>query len=665
MTTAIRLAILALALVLLLGFGAWYYLFGPNRVSAADLVPADTVIFATIPNAAKITTDYQTSQLKTLLESPNAQPLLDSLRNLVGSKNLDLLQTFLPNLSGQSFFAVTHFDPDHPAQVGLIGALKPKPGLENFDGFIAKLKATYPQILAQGTTGAGQIEGLDYQWIQGPTASDKICVARYRGWIVTAWGEAALQDWWERLQKKSTTPSLTENPAYRMSLLRVGQDAEGVLYLDYHALVAMMQKRIAATNPAGANYLATKWRDIGAIAIGTDFEHGEIADHFSMLIPHATQIDLGASAQPCPFDTLKFTGPDTRFYWGYSLNFEQAWKNLQEQAIPSPATGAWVASLQNWAQSHNLDLERNIIGPLGSEVSIQSEWSSDNTYPEAGFFVKLDKPDDFKPTEAAIIDTVRQMYASSAVINEIESGGQHFATLKFIQSLPISPTITEDGPYFGLFLTENQAVRAFQRDASVGLLNNADFKSQIGDKWNGASQLIFLDSPRLFDRAYQTALPYVSLAAMFNRTLGSLLSGRTLPPDLQWLAPIGTWSFVVSSDDDGIKGYSISGVGNQGIFLTAGMGGGLAAWQILGHPFVAPPALTLPGLAPVLPTPSPAPALVAPAIPPPPPDMTNAPSPPAQPDVTNATPPPTDTTNSPPASPPSSNVPSPAPAPAQ
>jgi hypothetical protein len=603
----------------------------------------------------RIVADYQTSQLKKLVDAPEARPLIDSISRLIGAKNLDLLQIFLPNLSGQSFLALTHFDSAHPAQVGLIGGFKPKPGTENFDQFIVRLKAAYPAVLSQGTTGAGQVDGLDYQWIQGPGASDKICVARHRGWIVTAWGEASLRDWWERMKKKAVTPGLSQNPDYQKSLARIGPDSEAVLYLDYPALLGLLEKNMSAAQPATARYLATKLKSLGAAAVGTRFERGQIADRFSMLVPRQAQIDLGMPAGPCPFDTLNFTGPDTRFYWASEMNFEHAWKNCQEQAAQLPASNPvmsnWVTSLQSWAQSHNLDLEKNIIGPLGHEISAQVEWSADNTYPEAGLFIKLDRPDDFKPTEAAIIDTVRQTYVTSAAVNEIESGSQHFATLKFIQSLPVSPTITEDGPYFGLFLTENQAVRAFQRDASIGVLNNPDFINQLGDRWRGASQLVFLDSPRLLERSYQTALPYVSLAAMFNRTLSALFQGHTLPSDLPWLAPIGAWSFTVSRDDEGLKGYSISGIGNQGIFLAGGLGGVVGAWRTMGHPAV--PSLGAPPFPAVAPPsgagPSPAPTNT-PAMTPP--DLTNAATPSVPEETTNS--------SSPPAAPASTNASSPA-----
>ena len=681
--TAIRLAVAALVLVLLLGVGAWYYLYGPNKVAAADLVPSDTVAFATIPNMASIVTDYETSDLKKLVDAPESKPLLDALINKMGPKNFELLQAFLPNMSGQSFLALTHFDTANPAHVGLIGGLKPKPGAGDFNEFVAKWKDAYPDLPAQATSGAAQVEGLDYQWVRGPTASDKICIARTNGWIVFSWGEDSLRDWWERFQKKSGTPSLAQNPDYQKSLKRVGLDSEAIVYLDYKTLMSTLTSRMAKTNPASAKYLSDQIAGMGGFAIGTRFEHGEIADHFSLLMPRQAQLDAGASATPCAFDTVKFTGPDTRFYWGSTMNFTRLWQNFQRQANTTPPGNPGVAggvkALQNWAQSRNLDIQKNIIGPLGNEVSVQAEWSADNSYPEAGLFIKLDKPDDFKPTIAAAIDTIRRDYATTAVINEINSGDQHFATLKFIQALPISPTITEDGPYFGVFLTENQAVRSFKRDASVGLLNNEDFKRQIGGREKDASQMIFLDSPQFLDRGYQTALPYLSLAAMFNRTLGALIQGRTMPTDLQWLAPIGTWSFVSTRDDDGVNGYSISGIGNQGIFLGGAVAGGVAAFQFLHHPNVPQPApmpITLPPPLPgapmtptspaspaatdvVVPVAPPVPAPIVPPNPSTPADGTTpalAPTPPSIPPT-----PPADATAVP--APPASNATPPAPAP--
>ena len=684
MTRKSILLFVVLLLLLIAGgaVGVWWYLHGPNEVASAELVPSDTIAFMEIPNGVDITSSYQTSQLKTLIGDPNLKSQIDTLLSEIGPKNVDLIQAFAPNLSGQSFIALTHLDISKPADLGLIAALKPKPGLNRFNDFVEKVKTTYPDMLKEGTTGTGNVEGIDYQWIQGNDAPYKVCVAQVDGWIITAWGENSLKDWIERYQKKATTPSLAQNADYQKSLARVGKSSMAVTYVDYHAFIDLLKKGmamnpiIAATNQGLSNYLTKKLGAVGGFMIGSSFENGEIKDRFSILIPHQAQVDAGMVTTPCPFETLNFTGPDTHLYWGTSFDFQQYWKNLQEemktlgQGNPvAAAMGDPEAEIQKQLQPLGLDLHRNIIDALGSEFSVQVDWQEDAPYPEVGLFVKLKNPDDFRPTIDAIIKATKEATVATGVIREMSSNGRTFVSLKFASGSPITPTITKDGPYFGIFLSENQAVRSFQRDPTIDLTHNADFARQIGDKRNGASCLLFLDTPYLLDRSYRTAMPYLSLASMFSKDLAGMLKGKDLPTDLKWLTPMGPWSAVSIPDDAGATGYSVSGVGNQGIFLAAGLGVGMEFMQssgmlanltsALGAPAVpslgaTPPSVPVPdpnatnGVIPAAPAPDAAPApathaapdATAPATPPPTPSaVTPAPAP--SPD-TNAPPTPTD-----------------------
>ena len=652
--TLFRGLVLALVAVLLLGAAAaWYYLFGPNLVSSAKLVPANTVIFANIPNAASIATGYETSQIKKLVDAPESQPLFDEIQHLIGSKNLALFKVLLPDLSGQSFIALTHFDPSKPGETGFIAAMKPKAGTDNFNTFITQVNAAYPEMAQETKTGSDKLLGVDYQWIEGNHNPGRVCVAHYRGWIVTAWGEASLQDWIERMQGKSVTPSLADNADYQKSLDRIGKGAQATLYLDYHQLLQLLSDHLDQTHPGFAARMQKQLASVGPAAIGTSFENGEIVDRFSVLEPRQAQLDSGMSAQPCAFETLKFTGPDTRFYLGAAVNWATIWKNFQDQlAVQPPAVQSIFQELQSWAQSENLDVQKNIIDPLGSEYSIQLEWAADSTYPDLGIFLKLDKPDDFKPTIAALLDTARKDFATTAVIDEMNAGGVNFATLKPVRPMPVSPTITEDGPWFGLFLNPTHAVRSMARDESRGLLHNDDFNREIGDQRQGASEIIYFDSPKFLDQAYRTALPFVSMGAMFNPTLAALLKDRNLLPDLTWLAPMGPWGVVLKSDGDGMSGYSRSGIGNQGILIGGGLGGSFAALQMAGilphaapHHYTVPVpgnpnAATPPPAADVPPVPPVPAAPVTPIAPATPAAADQTPTPPTPPDANTAPPPP-------------------------
>lgn len=545
--------------------------------------------------------------------------------------------------------AITHFDYNHPEQVGLIAAMKPKAGLGDFGTFLAKLKAAYPDQIKQGRSGSGSVAGVDYEWIQGPGAADKICVAQIKGWIVTSWGEAPLQDWIERFHKMATTSSLAEDVDYRTSVSRVGENPTTLVYVNYHALVGILQKSMAATNPVTGDYLAKKFDALGGGAIATRFENGEIVDRFSLLVPRPVQLDAGVAADPCTYDTLKFTGPDTHLYWASNINWKAYFSNIKGQTgtngaeAVNPMASSLYTYVQNWIHLVNLDAKKNIIDALGQEFSVQVDWSQDTTWPEVGLFVKLDKPSDFKPTIDAIIESVRKNYLQTATIKELNANGHNFAALKFIDPGIFTPTITEDGDYLGVFLTENQAVRAFSRDPSLGLTHNTNFNRQIGDLRNGSAQMIFVDSPYILDRAYKTALPFMSMAIMANKDVAGMLKDKEMPADLSWLAPVGTWSCVITPDGAGIQATSVSGIGNQGILLGGAAYQATGLLQSMGYlpkPAATPtPGATIPAEAGVAAPATPPTTSAAPVATPPPAAATNADAMPAIPPAssTNAT----------------------------
>jgi hypothetical protein len=620
-----RLALVVLFLVLLALAGAAWYIFGGNGQPAAELVPGDTLLFALVPNGASIGTGYSTSRLRQLLDAPEAQPLFDEINSLLGAKNLALLRVLGPDLSGQSFLALTHLDPAHPLETGFIAAMRPKLGTDHFDEFVQQLNAAYPDLAKETKTGHDTLLGLDYQWIQGANAPGRICVARYHGWIVTTWGEASLQDFLERMQGRSATPSLADNADYQKSRTRIGAGAQAVLYASPHTFDLLLRQSPRMT-PAMLAQFRQSLGSLGGLAVGSSFENTEIVDRFSVLEPKQAQLDSGMARTPCAFDTLKFTGPDTRFYFGANIDWPRMWSRMQEQFnATQPAAQGVLNQLTSLAQAEGIDVQKNIIDALGQEYSLQLEWADGAPYPDVAIYVKVDKPDDFKPAVAALIDESRKTFANSAVITEMESDGHHFATLKMVNPMPVSPTIIEDGPYFGFFLNETHAVRSLARDESRGLLHNDDFNRQLGSQRDGATQLMFLDTPRLLDQAYRTGLPYLSMGAMFNPQLGAFLQNHKLPSDLAWLAPVGTWATASHCDDDGITAYSVSGVGNQGIAIAGGAAATAILLQqagvfgMLPHPALAPANASAPIAAPV------------PPPPPAPPVPQNAPAPPQPP----------------------------------
>ncbi len=68
-------------------------------------------------------------------------------------------------------------------------------------------------------------------------------------------------------------------------------------------------------------------------------------------------------AGPCPFDTLKFTGPDTRFYWASAIDWKRYYAHIKQQEKSfrtgqdgdNPTADAMLNFIQLWVRSANLD----------------------------------------------------------------------------------------------------------------------------------------------------------------------------------------------------------------------------------------------------------------------------------------------------------------------
>ncbi len=618
--------------------GGWWYLFGANEIESADLVPADTIAFASIPNAAPILLGYKASQLKTVIDDPNAQPLIDLALGVIGPKNAEILKALAPCLSGQSFIAITKYVPDHFEQMGFIAAMHPKYGMGDFDAFIAKVKATWPEEMKKATMGKGEVGGYAYQWIKGPSAADKICVLRTGGWIVTSWGEAPLKDWVERYTKKSTMPNLSTSADYQKALSGIGNLALAKLYVNSPKLEEIKSQSNSKPNEVSLFEKATQYYVPGSQ--GTWFKGGEIADRYLYPASSRPLVGSGLGETVCPFETLNFASTDNRLYWGASVDWPKLVKYLETLDGYSTSAKLIAANLLNivrtTCQKEGVDFDKDVVSTLGSEVSVQVEWGPDTTYPEIGFFTKVEKPDALQPIIAKTVNNIRLAHIQTAVLRELNDDGRKYAVLRFIQPSIFTPTVTENGPYLGMFTSQQHAVRAFNHDNRHDLFHNDDFKRQVGDKSKTASQLMFMQTPPMLDRTYRVALPYLSLASMFSKEAGDLLKGKKLPDDLTWIAPIGSWSCVVTPNAEGETVDSISGIGNQGNLLALGLAAGIPMAQSMGYlskDWTKPPQ-PLPDAASTPPS-NPVPV---PANEPAPPPMTDAPA------STNAAPPAPDAT---------------------
>jgi len=378
MTSAIRLALIAFALVSPPRLRHLVYLYGPNKISAAELVPSDTVASPpsrTPPSSPPV---YQTSHLKELVDSPNAKPLADAISQWLGQEK----SRPAPRLRPQSQRPVVHRHHPHRSHRSLQDRASSPPqtqtGLRRFRRLRRQAEGRLSRCPRPRHFGRRTGRGPRLPMAPGPPGQQQVLrrprprLDRHR-----AWGEDALRDWWERYQKKASTRASSRTPTTKnrstasektRKRFSISTATRFLRWRSSTGRQSIPPRPISPKN--GSPSAPSRSHELRAGRhrrpfLGPDASHRFRFRHHSLRLRHA---QVHRTRHP--------------LLLGSNVNWNQVWKNLQEQpdaAPPGPPNGNLAAQLQDWAQSESLDIQHNIIDPLGGEATIQAEWGSDTS----------------------------------------------------------------------------------------------------------------------------------------------------------------------------------------------------------------------------------------------------------------------------------------------
>ena len=260
---------------------------------------------------------------------------------------------------------------------------------------------------------------------------------------------------------------------------------------------------------------------------------------------------------------------------------------------------SWSRPANLGAQARNGIETSSIISSTRSAPSFSVQGGNgndDTTYPEIGIFVKKStSPEtDFKPAITAIIEAALPQKAytiNSAVVTELNYQRPGFRRARSLSSRRPScyRYHHRDRPVFRhLFLGEPG--RAFLLPGcrfDPSCLTTPISAVRSGTKRNGASQIGFVDTPHPgLDRAlsHRDALPVDRFCPCLTRTSPPLAPGQEPAARSDLARP--PWApgriSSLTPDNEGLQGYSVSGIGNQGILMAFAGAGGYTVAQRMG-----------------------------------------------------------------------------------
>lgn len=352
-----------------------------------------------------------------------------------------------------------------------------------------------------------------------------------------------------------TSPALAENPAFVSCMTRAGgKAARLVAYLDFRSFL----KRVADV----AYFELLEHLDIlgldqvHALCLASGLE-GEVSrDRLFIHSPGEKKGILKALVpHPISPENISLTPPDTLFLLDLVFDPELLLSELvagMEKKLPD-RVDEFRHRLTRASEMLGLDLEKEILAPLGDEISFFVTGAKGGMSLIPDFIMTLSIEDE--PGFAVLQDKLLTMMQGQLEVNESQYKGRALRHVRLpMPQVPLSPTFTvEDGRL--LVASTTIAMKRYLKwldTESSGLGGSASFGMVMADLPESASMLCYIDLNRISGMAYDMGAPM----------LPSLLSQSDLPLDAGLLPMTET---IVDHMANAAAYMVIDG---EGIFLT-------------------------------------------------------------------------------------------------
>jgi len=580
-----------LALAVAGGAAYWRIFRKTSKRPVAECLPSNTLFYATLPNATSTLLKYQTSHLKEVLESKEVKDLKALVSDKLASapkgplsiqdttELKTIAESFVKSLSGESFLAVTKVDPAAAGPVEMVFGVRSVQGAGSFDDFVAKLKKLAASKGTAPQTSQGKKGKYSYEWWEPVPNKIKVCFAKVDEWAILSLGEPSLHDFIDRYtQSAAATDSLAKRPSFQEIQKRLGSDQDVFAFVNLEEItgkmIGFMEKQAAANSKQTANMLRESYKPFVAFGMGAHFVDRNITDRWVILSPKDKRPDLGASYQPCAYQTLSFTSSDTLLYGAQNMDWRKQFENLRNTYRNGAPQVAQIMDQAGLAVAKmGLDLNKNILEALGPEISFQMDWPAQADIPEPVLLLQIGKKDDFKPTAAFLTQTIKAMGGPGVSETKIEQNDLLTMTIPPVPQ--ISPTLLLNDRFMGVFLTQEGARRILTKPATNTLSADASFQGLTANRKNGSSALYYAHTPRLIHKTYAAAKSALQNYGSMLPPLQEALGNNPLPEKLSFAEACGPWLMVTKIDDQALETESISGVGN--LILPASFAAGMAA----------------------------------------------------------------------------------------
>ncbi len=613
------------------------------------LIPDSVLTFIWIPDNSATKERLSTTSYHSLYTHPDSirlfqlaheqlqKALQPTFTKYPATKELHTLLTeTIPALynadNGESFFAITAIQPATQDGIHIIGGIRPKANdtsalkeiFTRIQEYYQKHIASLPILQKTGnhlTHGTATHDGTPYQWIEIKidTFSLRFCLATHKDWYLYSISEAPLKQFIDALNGKNIpTASIASHPIIKQKLntkplpecLAFYDNSKIIpLFVDYCLNLLPTFPSSIEENKEAFQFFLTKslkeqkhYAQYTATSISdTRIENNQIRDHTTSFGMSETvkQTYKQLTAPPLKLDTLALTHPTTLIYAAFTADFVSLYDFLKKLYSIDPILADAFNQIDRLPQKINLDLEKNILAPLGPECAFALDWPESSIYPHLSLWIQTKDPAAFKPTADLLLNALREsptgMYANK---KETQHQDHTLIAYEIPMIIGYTPTLVAGPKGVGIFPHPEAAHRFLDGSAKENetLRASATFNAQVLAPLQSLKKVntaAYAHPARIAQRAYTALAPTIMMAggALFPEKTKDFFRSHPLPKDIQFTEALGEWTMLYYADDKNEDTYHFTSQSPVGIPIIPLYAGLLCGIVIHASPYIEEPML--------------------------------------------------------------------------
>ncbi len=537
----------------------------PHMARAAELVPAEAIVFAQFPDLPRTGERWKSTALSQLWNEPEMQAFLEKPRAKIAKE-----QSLLPQLArlqnvgvGEAFFAVTSIDGTEPRFVAGF----------SFSGSRSEVEALLaePRAALKKARPTGRAELVNYGAAEIETFTEKEATVAgvFRdNWYFLANNLELLEQTLDRYDHKndSAAGSLAKAAIFLEATAPLPADRDALIVAQLGTVMDRVTALLLASGQKMDEKQVADLKKTTAIAAATKLDGTQFRDTIFVLSPG------GKTEAPLARNSLALTSPATLLY--FALALPAAIEVPDSAAAMLPMILPNLAPMQKSLAAKGLSFaEWNQA--FGPEFGAVMDWPPATLQPS--LMLTLDVRDAAKAR--AFADALTGPVAGGpAWLRKEENGATIYSAPPADGLQLVTPTfaLTEKFLVAGLSAEAVGPVGARLKSEGANLSGAPAFESAGKTVGAPTSAYGFIDLRGLFERAYGTFRPFIIMSLAFAPDAGEWIDGAKLPTTETFTKHLGP---IVMSQSTSERGTLLESRGTLTInqVLVAAVGAAIRA----------------------------------------------------------------------------------------